>query len=210
MGDGGWRALDCLINPVETSPLRVGTSAGRGTRARNGLQNVARQQWQRGHKRSRRDARSPSAAVRDRMHLIESTSPYNPKLLLARALSESRHRETTRKGAGSSSASSSPTTTRAALLVRQQRLIDKHGVDLWDRITGGHSIPDAIRADQSAREKRAQRLRQRARGEMVAETMHAELSQLLERQLASSASSPSVLPAPKENAEQTEILPRGR
>ena len=43
---------------------------------------------------------------------------------------------------------------------------------------------------------------------MVAETMHAELSQLLERQLASSASSPSVLPAPKENAEQTEMLPR--
>ena len=122
------------INPVETSPLRVGTSAGRGTRARNGLQNVARQHWQRGHKRSRRDARSPSAAVRDRMHLIESTSPYNPKLLLARALSESRHRETTRKGADHPP----PLLLRPPRGLRagaQQRLIDKHGVDLWDRIT---------------------------------------------------------------------------
>ena len=100
----------------------------------------------------RRKRRSP--ARQEKLNIIETTSPYNPKLLLARALAASSSSRSNELDGGEGGLIHG--TSQQSLLARQQRLIEQHGVGLWDRIVNtGMDPSEAMAKEEEGRRRRA-------------------------------------------------------
>ena len=100
----------------------------------------------------RRKRRSP--ARQEKLNIIETTSPYNPKLLLARALAASSSSRSNELDGGEGGLIHG--TSQQSLLARQQRLIEQHGVGLWDRIVNTGMDPSkAMAKEEEERRRRA-------------------------------------------------------
>ena len=105
-----------------------------------------------GSGKRRRKRRSP--ARQEKLNIIETTSPYNPKLLLARALAASSSSRSNELDGGDGGLIHG--TSQQSLLARQQQLIEQHGVGLWDRIVNtGMDPSEAMAREQMGRRRRA-------------------------------------------------------
>jgi uncharacterized membrane protein YgcG len=123
-----------MFSPLRTSGSGGGSGGGGGSGKR------------------RRKRRSP--ARQEKLNIIETTSPYNPKLLLARALAASSSSRSNELDGGDGGLIHG--TSQQSLLARQQQLIEQHGVGLWDRIVNtGMDPSEAMAREQQGRRRRA-------------------------------------------------------